>query len=89
MKTLSIDLGASEQRFIDEVMKSGRYANESEVVADALAELRAREESVQVGVVQIHEAVQLGLDQLNRGEVDEWDLEQAKHDARASFAGAH
>ncbi len=43
MPTVPVSLKDDDQKFIEEVVKSGRYFSESEVVAEALSELRMRE----------------------------------------------
>src|ERR1700722_15634592 len=44
MTTVTITLRDEDQHFIENAMKSGRYVTESEAVADALSELRIRDE---------------------------------------------
>ena len=43
MTTVAIALKDEDRKFIEEVVKSGRYLSESEVVAEALSELKVRE----------------------------------------------
>ena len=42
MTTLAITLRDEHRKFIEEAMKTGRYVSESDVVAAAIAELKAR-----------------------------------------------
>ena len=42
MTKVTITLKDEDQHFIEAAMKTGRYVTESEAVADAISELRAR-----------------------------------------------
>jgi len=56
-------------QFVHEQVAAGRYQTEQELVVDAvrvLRELQARQQ-------QFHEDVRLGMEQLQRGEVVEYD----------------
>lgn len=86
MTTLSITLRDEDQRFIEAAVKSGRYVSESEAIADALAELRAREEVRNARIADLKAKVQIGLDQLDRGEGEEWSSADIKAEGRAALA---
>ena len=53
-------------RFVDDLVASGAYSNASEVMRDALRELRRRTHNDQL--TEIRTRIGLGLDQLDRGE---------------------
>ncbi len=63
--TLPPELG----RFVEEQLAAGRYQSEQELVVDAVRTLRDLEARQQ----QFHEDVRLGMEQLQRGEVVEYD----------------
>lgn len=86
MTTHTITLRDEDQEFILRGMKSGRYVSESEAVADAFAELRARENLRAARVAELREKVQAGLEQLNRGEGSVWNPEEIKAEGRAILA---
>jgi putative addiction module CopG family antidote len=86
MSTLSIQLERSEEHFIHEAIKSGRYASETEVVSQALADLKAREDSIQNRVAEMRTEVLHGLAQLDRGDSSEFDVEKTKEEGRRRFA---
>jgi antitoxin ParD1/3/4 len=86
MITVTITLRDEDHRFIESAMKSGRYVTESEAVSDAIAELRAREELRQARIAEIRDKVMVGIDQLERGEGTEWNVEDVKAKGRALLA---
>ena len=86
MTTVTITLRDEDQRFIETAMKSGRYVTESEAVADAIAELRARENLHQSRVAELRAMVMVGMAQLDRGEQVEWNPEEIKSKGKALIA---
>jgi len=85
MTKVTITLKDEDQHFIESAMKTGRYVTESEAVADALSELRAREELHQFRFAELRAKVKVGLDQLDRGEGIEWNLADVKTKGRTLF----
>ena len=86
MTKVIITLKDEDQRFIETAMKAGRYVTESEAVADALSELRARGELPQARFEDLQAKVKMGLDQLDRGEGVEWKVMDVKAKGRARLA---
>ena len=86
MRTLTITLRDEDQRFIELAMKSGRYVTQSEAVSDAIAELRAREELRQARFGELRSKIMVSIEQLERGEGAEWDLDEIKAEGRALLA---
>jgi antitoxin ParD1/3/4 len=86
MTPLSITLRDEDQRFIEMAIKAGRYVSESEAVSAAIAELRAREELRNARLREIRTQVMVGLEQLDRGEADAWNLDEIKAEGRANFS---
>jgi len=86
MTKVTITLKDEDQRFIETAMKSGRYVTESEAVADALFELRAREESHQAQLAELRSKIMVGIEQLDRGEAGEWNVADVKAKGRALIA---
>jgi len=75
MTTMRLILRDEDRRFLEEALRSGRYATESEVVSEAIAELRAREGLREARLGEIRAQVLIGLQQLDGGEGREWSLE--------------
>ena len=86
MPKVMITLKDEDQRFIETAMKTGRYVTESEAVADAISELRAREELHQARLSEIRAKIKVGIDQLDRGEGTEWSVAEVKAKGRALLA---
>lgn len=86
MTTMTITLRDEDQHFIEEAMKTGRYVTESEAVSDAIAELRAREELHQARIADLRAKVLVGIEQLDRGEGAEWNVEDIKAKGQALLA---
>jgi len=86
MTTVTITLRDEDQHFIESAMKAGRYVTESEAVSDAIAELRAREGLRQARLAELRAKVMVGIDELDRGEGCEWNVEGIKGKGRALIA---
>jgi len=83
MTKVTITLKEEDRLFIETALKTGRYVTESEAVADAIAELRTREELHQARFAELRAKVKTGLDQLDRGEGIEWNVADVKTKGRA------
>lgn len=78
MPTRNVSLTAEQDAFVEEMVRSGRYRDASEVVGDALCMLqqRLRTEELKLGLLRA--GVQAGIDAVERGaaaEIDEDELE--------------
>lgn len=62
-------LNPQDEAFIDEAVKSGRYASRAEVISDGLQLVREREE----WVARVRAGVQRGLDDVAAGRVVDLD----------------
>jgi antitoxin ParD1/3/4 len=74
MITRSITLHDDDESVIQQAMKSGRFVSESEVVSEALREFQVHEEIRRVKFAELRAKIQVGVDQLDRGEIAEFDL---------------
>ena len=83
MTNVVITLKDEDQRFIEAAMKTGRDVTESEAVADAISELRAREELHQARFAEFQTKIKIGLDQLDRGEGIDWNVADVKAKGQA------
>jgi antitoxin ParD1/3/4 len=86
MTTLRLTLREEDRQFLEQALRSGRYATESEVVSEAIAELRAREELREARLGEIRSQVLIGLQQLDFGEGREWSVEAVEAKGRALLA---
>jgi antitoxin ParD1/3/4 len=76
MTTRPITLRDEHEKLIQEALKSGRFISESEVVAAALSEFQVHEEIRRARFAEVKAKIQVGLDQLDRGETVEFNLEK-------------
>jgi antitoxin ParD1/3/4 len=83
MTTVTITLRDEDRQFIETAMQAGRYVTESEVVSDAIAELRAREELRQARLADLRAKVMVGIEELDRGEGVPWDVDEIMAEGRA------
>jgi antitoxin ParD1/3/4 len=66
--TLNVSLTPELGRFIASRVRSGKYQTASEVVREALRLLESRERSPVTSVSELKAEIELGLEQLRRGE---------------------
>jgi antitoxin ParD1/3/4 len=86
MTRVSIALNTEDQRFIEEAVKSGRYFSESEVIAQALSEMKVREAIRRSKIDDLRAKVQVGIEQADRGEFVEFTAEDVKAEGRRRLA---
>lgn len=86
MNTVAISFKDDDRHFIEEVVKSGRYSSGSEVVAEALSELRVRESIRRNKVEELRSKVQVGIAQANRGDFVQFTAEDIKAEGRKRLA---
>ena len=86
MTTLRLTLRDEDRQFLEQALRSGRYATESEVVSEAIAELRVREELREARLGEIRTQILVGLQQLGAGEGREWSVEAVEAKGRALLA---
>jgi antitoxin ParD1/3/4 len=72
MPTVAISLNEEDRRFIEEIVKSGRYFSESEVVAEALSEFKVREAIRREKMTELRSKIESGIAQADRGEFVEF-----------------
>lgn len=86
MTTVAISLKDEDRRFLEEVVKSGRFFSESEVVAEALSEFKVREAIRRDKIAELRAKVQVGIDQADRGEFVEFTAEDVMAEGRRRLA---
>jgi len=68
MPTRNINLTPHFDRFIEEEVSAGRYGSASEVVREGLRLVEARKRQEQAKLEKLRAMVQVGIEQLERGE---------------------
>lgn len=83
MTTLPITLEDADRDFIRQELETGRYESESELVAEAIAEMKERQNKRKVWPEYIRRAVREGIEQAERGEYVEFTAEDVIAEGRA------
>jgi Arc/MetJ-type ribon-helix-helix transcriptional regulator len=83
MTTKRLTLRDEDCQFLERALRSGRYATESEVISEAIAELRVREELREARLGEIRTQILVGLEQLEAGEGREWSVAAVEAKGRA------
>lgn len=84
---MNVSLTPELERFVHAKVKSGRYLSASEVVRQALRLLEERERQRDHEVEALRAKLQIGLDQLERGEYTEYDEDGLKEMVKQIQAG--
>jgi antitoxin ParD1/3/4 len=66
---MNISLTPELESFVDSKVASGRYQSASEVVRAGLRLLEQSEQDREAALAEVRQKIQLGLDQIQRGEV--------------------
>ena len=65
---MNVNLGIVFDKFIAELLKSGMYQSQSEVVRDGLRLLKEREELKKLRLAELRRKIAIGSEQADRGE---------------------
>jgi antitoxin ParD1/3/4 len=65
---MNISLTPELERMVDDRVKSGRYASASEVIREGLRLLEEQEQVKQQRLADVRRKIDLGIEQLDRGE---------------------
>ena len=87
MTQVSIILREEDRNFIANAVKSGRYVTEREVVTEAIAEMKLREQARQTWVAELRTKVAVGIAQADRGEFVEFTAADIMKEGRIRVGG--
>ncbi|QIR41901.1 type II toxin-antitoxin system ParD family antitoxin (plasmid) [Tolypothrix sp. PCC 7910] len=65
---MNVHLGETLDKFVAELIASGLYQSQSEVIREGLRLLKEREDLRKLKLEQLRRDIHLGIDQLSRGE---------------------
>ena len=80
MPTRNVNLTSEQDAFIEAMVKAGKYQNASEAMRDAVRGLQARWQEQELKLRILRQALQTGIDALERGdfaEIADADLDAA------------
>jgi antitoxin ParD1/3/4 len=67
--TMNVSLTPELESFVDSRVALGQYQSASEVVRAALRLLETEEQERETALAEVRQKIQLGLDQIQRGEI--------------------
>jgi antitoxin ParD1/3/4 len=65
---VNVHLGSAFDEFVAELLKSGYYQTQSEILREGLRLLKDREEVKQVRLAELRKEIAIGAEQADRGE---------------------
>ena len=78
---MTLTLPPELQAYVDRQVQAGKFASADAAVAEAVQRMKAREEMID----GLRREVQVGIDELDRGEGAEWDVEELKSMLREKY----
>ncbi len=79
---MNLELDPSLSQFVSELVASGQYASEAEVVREGLTLLLQRSAERKAALEELRQKIQVGLDEIERGEVGPLDMAAIRAEAR-------
>lgn len=83
---MNVNLGERLDKFVGDLVKSGMYQSQSEVVREGLRLLSEQKHLHRMRLQELRKGLQIGVDQLDRGESVPWDPEEIKREGRRLLA---
>lgn len=81
---MNVQLEPALEQFVAELIASGRFASQGEVIREGLLLLKERQAS-DAQLEELRRQVQAGLDDIERGNVADLDMEEIRSQARAEW----
>ena len=82
---MNVSLTPELENMVNEKVQSGLYNSASEVVREALRLLKEQDELRRIRLEELRREIQVGIDELERGEGRAIDFEALKAEAHARF----
>ncbi len=83
---MEISLPQDLQQFVEEKVRAGQYANQSDVIRGALEVLKAQETLTPEDIEELRKEIAIGIEQADRGDFVEFDADQIKAEGRRWLA---
>ena len=83
---MTVTLPAELEEFIEQSVKAGRFASESELLREAIETLKTREEFREFQLAGMREKLRAGVADLDAGRVAEWNGDDIKRKGREMLA---
>lgn len=82
---MKLKLGTAFDGFIAELVASGLYRSEDEVLREALRLLKEKEERRLLKLEELRREIAIGIEQADRGELTPLDIGEIKSEIRKQF----
>jgi antitoxin ParD1/3/4 len=86
---MNVHLGETFDKFVAELISTGLYQSQSEVIREGLRLLKEREELREIRLTELRREIKKGMDSLERGEGTELNMEEIKAEGRKRRAARH
>jgi antitoxin ParD1/3/4 len=83
---MNVSLSRQLQGFIEKKVRTGRYQTASEVVREGLRLIEDRDTQRALQLRRLREEIQVGLDQIEKGQVSPLDVKKIKAEGRKRLA---
>lgn len=83
---MNVHLGETFDKFVAELIASGLYKSQSEVIQEGLRLLKEREDLRKLKLEELRQEIHKGIDSLERGEGSPFDVEEIKAEGRQRLA---
>jgi antitoxin ParD1/3/4 len=83
---MNVSLSRQLQGFIEKKVRTGRYQTASEVVREGLRLIEDRDTQRALQLRRLREEIQVGLDQIEKGQVAPLDVKKIKAEGRKRLA---
>jgi antitoxin ParD1/3/4 len=84
--TFTVSLRPELAAFLTTMVDEGRYSSADDAIASALEMLRSHEGLVSQNIDELRREAAVGAEDVERGEVEEWDVEAIKAEGRRLLA---
>jgi antitoxin ParD1/3/4 len=83
---MNVHLGETFDKFVAELIATGLYQSQSEVIREGLRLLKEKEDLRKLKLETLKKEIQTGIDQLERGEGITFDAEKIKAEGKKRLA---
>jgi antitoxin ParD1/3/4 len=82
---MNVQIDSAQQAFINELVTSGKYASENDVIRAGLRLLQEQAAERAAQLEELRQKIQVGLDDFERGDFAELDMAAIKAEARQEW----
>lgn len=79
---MNVHIGETLEKFVQDLIQTGLYQSQSEVIREGLRLLKEREDLRKLRLEELRSEIQRGIDSSARGESEPFDLEEIKAEGR-------